>query len=206
MDTVTIDGINFDIDAIEKDCWHRLINGAVQYKHPMHNCVVANLNDTGINMRTVVLRKAWAIEKQLAFYTDIRSPKWNELIINDTINWLFYDDKARIQIKITGIAVLQQQNEFANLAWANTNGKSRKNYETLLSPSTESLHATSGMPAELEGAEETNEISEAGRQNFGVIISNVKIMEWLWLGTNGHRRAKFTYHEDGSFTASWLVP
>ncbi len=30
MQHVQIDGIKYDLPALEKDCWHRLVNGAVQ--------------------------------------------------------------------------------------------------------------------------------------------------------------------------------
>ena len=85
MDTVLIDGINYNLEGIEKDCWVRLLNGCLRYKDPLHNPVVANINSEGVNMRTVVLRKVSQNQKQLSFHTDIRSGKWNGLLSNESI-------------------------------------------------------------------------------------------------------------------------
>lgn len=206
METVLIDGIHYDRHAIEKDCWHRMLNGALQNKNAFHNAVVANVNEYGVNMRTVVLRKAWPTGKQLVFYTDTRSGKWLQLQQQHNISWLFYDDKVRIQIRASGVATLHHKDELADKGWGENHIMNRKNYLSLMGPSAKTTHPTSGLPSELENEDITIEQSEAGRKNFGVVITHIKWMEWLCLGSKGHRRAGFTYKDDGSFTASWLVP
>ena len=89
MNTVKIDGIAYDLPAIEKDCWVRILNGSLQYKNPLHNPVVANVNEYGVNMRTVVLRKVNIEKRQLCFHTDIRSGKWQELKMNNKVAGYF---------------------------------------------------------------------------------------------------------------------
>ena len=79
MDKILIDGINHDLNSLQKDIWKRLLNGALRSKNPFHTPVVANVNTHGVNMRTVVLRKVWPDKNQLAFHTDIRSGKWQQL-------------------------------------------------------------------------------------------------------------------------------
>ena len=49
--SVQIDGIQYDLTALEKDCWLRLLNGSLSYKNPLHNPVVANNSIKGINLR-----------------------------------------------------------------------------------------------------------------------------------------------------------
>ena len=206
MQHVQIDGIKYDLPALEKDCWNRLVNGAVQGRNTMHNAVVANIGQAGINMRTIVLRNASPAEKQLSFYTDIRSGKWNEIEQHISISWLLYDANARIQIRASGLASLHQTDELADQAWSNTNISNRKNYLSVLIPSTNSLDPVSGLPATMETEEITPLQSEEGRKNFGVITTQIKWMEWLWLNGSGNRRANFVYDEAGEFTANWLVP
>ncbi len=206
MEYVLIDGIKYDLPALEKDCWHRLVNGAVQGRNPMHNAVVANMSQAGINMRTVVLRKALPTEKQLTFYTDIRSGKWGEIEQHNFISWLLYDAAARIQIRASGLASLHQTDELANQAWSNSNVMNRKNYLSILIPSVATSDPVSGLTQEMETEDVSLEQTEQGRKNFGVITTQIKWMEWLWLNGSGHRRANFVYDEAGRFTANWLVP
>jgi pyridoxamine 5'-phosphate oxidase len=206
MQHILIDGIKYDLPALEKDCWNRLVNGAVQGRNPMHNAVVANMGPAGINMRTVVLRKAWPTEKRLSFYTDIRSGKWAEIEQYNPVSWLLYDAGARIQIRASGLASLHQTDELADQAWSGNNILNRKNYLSVLIPSAASSNPVSGLSQEIESDEISLEQTEEGRKNFGVISTQIKWMEWLWLNDNGHRRASFVYDEPGGFSANWLVP
>jgi len=195
-----------DLQAIEKDCWHRLVNGALLPGDALHNPVVANANAQGINMRTVVLRKTCPVDKQLYFYTDIRSGKWAELQLQNNISWLFYDANASVQIRASGFVSLHHKDELADKAWEACNIMNRKNYLSVLAPSVETSAPTNGLSPEFYQADFTKEQSEAARKNFGVVVTNIQWMEWLWLNKNGHRRANFIYSQQGNFTANWLVP
>lgn len=206
METVLIDSINYSLDSLEKDCWVRLLNGALKYKDPLHNPAIANVNKHGVNMRTVVLRKVWTSTKQLAFNTDIRSGKWEDLKENDKLSWLFYDEERKLQIRISGQAVLHQNTLIADEAWTASSMSSRKIYMIEPGPSTITSKPENGLPAAFETADPSPAESEAGRKNFGTVITKVLWMEWLWLNSKGHRRAVFNYKEDGSFTTDWLIP
>jgi len=205
MEVSFTDTLTTDLSVIEKNCWERLLTGALRADDPMHNAVVANAGAANINMRTVVLRKAIPPAKQLSFYTDIRSGKWAELLQQNKISWLFYDAEARIQIRTGSTATLHQVDELADKAWEETRLGNRKNYLSNLSPSAEIANPLIGLPPAVSD-NFTKEESEAGRKNFGVVICTIDWMEWLWLGEHGHRRANFVYGEDGNFTANWLVP
>ena len=206
MDSVKIDGIEYDLTAIEKDCWVRILNGSLQYKNPLHNPVVANVNEQGINMRTVVLRKVNIEKRQLFFHTDIRSGKWQEFKNNNSASWLFYHPSAMLQIRLSGIVTLHQDDYFADEAWANTRMSGRKNYLGLSGPSSLSASPASGLSPKFDKEDPTPEESEAGRKNFGIISTQIQWMEWLWLNSGGHRRATFQYMPDGKFSANWLIP
>ena len=206
MDTVKIDGIEYDLTALEKDCWVRILNGSLQYKNPLHNPVVANVNEQGINMRTVVLRKVNIEKRQLFFHTDIRSGKWQEFKNNNSASWLFYHPSAMLQIRLSGVATLHQDDIFADEAWINTRVSGRKNYLGISGPSSLSLVPASGLLPKFDREDPTPEESEVGRKNFGIISTQIQWMEWLWLNSGGHRRATFQYKPDGKFSANWLIP
>lgn len=194
------------LETIEQDCWVKMLNGSLSYKDVFHNPVVANRNKEGVNMRTVVLRKADAIQKQLFFHTDIRSGKWKELQADPHVSWLFYNPAARVQIRAAGMAVLHCNDVVADEAWLKSTMSSRKIYMGEQGPSSIAGMPVSGLPQKFEMADPTPQESEAGRKNFGMVATNIQWMEWLWLNSAGHRRAAFHYHDDKSFSANWLVP
>jgi len=206
MNTIEIEGKILDLPAIEADCWQRLTTAVLSYKDPFHNPVVANLNEHGVNMRTVVLRKADAAEKELFFHSDIRSGKWEELNASNNISWLFYSTAGKIQIRLAGTASLHYNDEMADEAWAKSSMSSRKVYSGEAGPSSFSAMPTSGLPPQFDDADPTPEESEAGRKNFGIVAVRINWMEWVWLNSKGHRRAAFHYKDKRDFKASWLVP
>ncbi|MDN3658037.1 pyridoxamine 5'-phosphate oxidase family protein [Ferruginibacter paludis] len=206
MNTVLINDTSFTLKELEQEVWKRLEKGALSYKDALHNPVVANVNTDGVNMRTVVLRKVWPPQKQLAFYTDKRSGKWKELALQNNISWLFYDAAKCIQIRLSGDVTLHHDDGIAAESWDGTTMNNRKNYSGRERPSSVVEFPLSGLPAVFETNDPTPEESTDGRKNFGVVITRVRWMEWLWLNSSGHRRATFTYLEDGSFTANWLIP
>jgi pyridoxamine 5'-phosphate oxidase len=207
MDSVLINGLNFTLTDIEKDCWHRLLNGSLKSKDPLHNPVVGNITKEGVNMRTVVLRKVLTEEKKLFFHTDIRSGKWEDLKEQPNISWLFYDTPGRIQIRIGGTASLHQNDTLADEAWKKTYVPSRKVYLGEVAPSKISLTPTSGLSDRLNTNSPSEEESELGRKNFGVVCGNTLWMEWLWLSSSGHKRAEFVYDKNQILlTSNWLIP
>jgi pyridoxamine 5'-phosphate oxidase len=206
MEEVLIDGIMYGLAALEKDCWLGLLNASLHYKDPLHNPVVANVSVQGVNQRTVVLRKVNTEKKQLAFHTDIRSGKWNELEISPAISWLFYNPAGKIQIRLGGIAALHHDDAVADNAWQKSTMSSRKIYLGENGPSSVAALPVSGLPAAFESSDPTAAESEAGRKNFGIVTTQINWMEWLWLNSKGHRRASFKYNSDNSFDATWLVP
>ena len=203
MGSIKMNETLYDLPAIESDCWSRIMDGVIQSSHPFHQSVFANGNTIGANMRMVVLRKASATEKTVSLYTDIRSSKWEELQKNQSISWLFYDHESRIQIRLSGKASLHQNDELANHSWDNVNLNSRKNYSSILIPSSEINDPKDILQQNLDT---TTKDSEEGKENFGVVVTTILWMEWLWLNPGCHYKAKFIYNNNGEFTGSWLVP
>jgi 3-hydroxyisobutyrate dehydrogenase len=200
---ITIENINFSLEDLEQDIWVRLVTGAVKSRNPFHTPCVATMDKGEVSLRTVVLRKALAKERELRFHTDIRSPKWKELTLNPSISALFYDAGDRIQLRVKGQAVLQYKNDLTAEAWKNTSSSSRRCYLTLHSPSSFAEIPTSGLSEEIEQENFTLAESEMGYSNFGIVSIQVRSIDWLWLNHAGHRRAFFDY-TDGSF--QWMIP
>ena len=203
MDEVIINNISYNLEDLEKDCWLRLVNGAIKSRDPFHTPCVATIDSGEVNMRTVVLRKALPTLRELRFHTDTRSNKWKELAINNSISALFYDAYSRVQLRVKGKAVLHFNNDITTEAWSKTALSSRRCYLTNQSPSSFSAIPTSGLTEKIEQENFTLEESEVGKQYFGIVAIQVASIEWLWLHHAGHRRAFFDYVNDCN---SWMIP
>ena len=193
----------YSLNELEQDCWNRLVTGAIKSRNPFHTPSVATLSKGEVSMRTVVLRKALPLERELRFHTDVRSIKWDDLLINPGISALFYDADERIQLRIKGKAVLHHVNDITAKAWETTTLSSRKCYLTLHNPSSFTDSSTSGLSEDIEQEKFTLLESEAGFTNFGIVSIQVQSIDWLWLNHAGHRRA-FIDYTDGSF--QWMIP
>ncbi len=200
---VIINNIGYNLEDLEKDCWLRLVNGAIKSRDPFHTPCVATIDSGEVNMRTVVLRKALSTLRELRFHTDTRSNKWKELAINNSISALFYDASSRIQLRVKGKAVLHFNNDITAEAWTKTALSSRRCYLTIENPSSFSTIPTSGLTEKIEQENFTLEESEVGKEHFGIVAIQVQSIEWLWLHHAGHRRAFFDYVNDCN---SWMIP
>ena len=203
MENNRIDYTTYHLPELEQDCWDRLVIGAVKSRTPFHTPSIATLHQGEVSLRTVVLRKVLAQERELRFHTDVRSPKWQELSQYPSISALFYDAIDRIQLRVKGKAVLHHTNEITAVSWQKTSLSSRKCYLTKHNPSSFSAISTSGLTDDIEHENFTLAESESGYSNFGIVSIHVQSIDWLWLNHAGHRRAFFDY-EEGRF--QWMVP
>jgi 3-hydroxyisobutyrate dehydrogenase len=203
MENNRIDYTEYNLNDLEKDCWDRLVTGAIKSRTPFHTPSIATLHQGEVNLRTVVLRKTLPTERELRFHTDVRSPKWQELSQNPSISALFYDAVDRIQLRVKGKAVLHHTNEITAEAWQKTSLSSRKCYLTLFSPSSFTEESTSGLTDDIEHENFTLAESESGYSNFGIVSIHVQSIDWLWLNHAGHRRAYFDYEKGVN---SWMIP
>ncbi|MCS6989522.1 MAG: pyridoxamine 5'-phosphate oxidase family protein [Chloroherpetonaceae bacterium] len=195
---------DLSLDALLANAWRSLEEGARNRKHVFHLGVVATVRGDAPSVRTVVLRKAIAETRTLVFHSDKRSEKIAELRANPNVSWLFYDPNLRVQLRLAGVATLHFDDELADLQWKNSKLTSRRCYISL-PPLTKLDKAASGLPEWLLHRIPTLEESEAGRENFAVVETRIHSLDWLWLNSTGHRRARFVWR-DGELDASWVAP
>ena len=150
------------------------------------------------------MRKALATEKTLIFHTDYRSPKLNQIVKNDKISWLFYDQKAKIQLRIKTNATVHHNDEITLKQWFAARSESKKTYSVKPAPSAISDFSTDGL-SEFKETELSDKQLDTGYQNFAVIKCMVKELDWLYLNKDGHRRAKFIFQND-TVKQYWLIP
>ena len=82
---------------------------------------------------------------------------------------------------------------------------SRQCYLGNKAPGSNTSEATSGLTSDVDNLKYTIEESEIGYENFCVIETYIKSIEWLYLAAKGHRRAYFILNEK-QLEKKWLIP
>ena len=192
-------------DLIFDEIWALLSRGVVdrseEFRLPV---IIVNKGDFA-DGRIVVLRGAFKDRRVLRFHTDLRSSKIEALKNNQNIYFLFYNKKRKIQVRAKGLATIHHKNSITEEAWKKTQVVSRKCYLATNSPGSISAEPHPGYPKELEGKNPNIEDTEVGFENFCVIESKIDEMEWLYLASQGHRRAKLIL-KDEDVKTEWLIP
>ena len=192
-----------NIDLILDEIWSLLQRGVVDRNEDFRLPVVIVSSNDRAEGRVVVLRGAFKDKNILRFHTDFRSSKIKSLKENKKIYFVFYNKKRKIQVRAEGIATVHKDNELTKEAWTKTQMMSRKCYLSPQAPGDFINDSASDLSKDMGNEIPTYEQSEVGYKNFCVIESKIKSFEWLYLASQGHRRAKFMLDENKS---TWLVP
>ena len=192
-----------NIDLILDEIWSLLQRGVVDRNEDFRLPVVIVSATDSAEGRIVVLRGAFKEKNILRFHTDFRSSKIKSLKENKKIYFVFYNKKRKIQVRAEGAAIVHKDNEITKEAWTKTQMMSRKCYLSPQAPGDFINDSASDLSKDMGNEMPTYEQSEIGYKNFCVIESKIKSFEWLYLASQGHRRAKFMLDENKS---TWLVP
>ena len=155
--------------------------------------------------------------------TDLEKDAWNRLVngavkSRDPLHTPCVATHSGNDISLRTVVLRKAIPESKELRF-HTDTRSKKWQELTLNPTISALfydaadriqirvkgtdHPTSGLPEHIEQENFTQEESEIGFQNFGIVAIQVQNIDWLWLHHAGHRRAYFDY-VNGSF--SWMIP
>ena len=192
-----------NIDLILGEIWSLLQRGVADRNEDFRLPVVIVSSTDSAEGRVVVLRGAFKDKNILRFHTDFRSSKIKSLKENKKIYFVFYNKKRKIQVRAEGVAIVHKDNEITKDAWTKTQMMSRKCYLSPQAPGDFINDSASDLSKDMGNEIPTYEQSEIGYKNFCVIESKIKSFEWLYLASQGHRRAKFMLDENKS---TWLVP
>jgi 3-hydroxyisobutyrate dehydrogenase len=191
---------------IETEIWNLLTAGSKNPKEAFYTGTLGTQPTSGVELRTVVIREVNVQDRQIICYTDKRAAKVAEIQIYPTISFLFWDAEKRIQLRLSGKASVEINNQLTDKHWQQTTPSNRRSYMAIPAPGSLLDHPSSGLSPELDGREPTLEESEQGKVNFAVIVSTVHQIDWLYLGSKGHRRAMFRYEKGLLKESSWMVP
>lgn len=118
---------------------------------------------------------------------------------------LFYDPGAKVQIRVRGTGRVERRGVAADAAWAESTPFARRCYLSELAPGATSDGPLSGLPAWVEGIVPTEADLAPARENFAIIIAEIRAFDWLFLANAGHRRARFEV-VNGKIESRWLAP
>jgi hypothetical protein len=201
-----------DVAAFERDglwdtldaAWAPFAAAVAVRRGPFHTPSVATVAEGSVpRLRTVVLRGCDVAAWTLRFHTDRRSAKFSELAIRPCVALHVYSQKAKLQVRLEGLAVLHCDDVVADDAWAASLPSSRECYAQLMAPGlVQDVPVPDRVP---EGS--AHGTAQIGRENFCAVVVQVQTLEWLYLRAAGHRRARFTRDAPaGKISASWLAP
>jgi len=179
------------------DVWRRLLRGVADRHSPFRTPALATTTPDGEPaVRTVVLRGADLERRTLQFHTDARSPKARDVSHEARVAWLFYDRKAAIQVRASGVTTLAGEGPDVEAAWERTTSSGRRTYATAHGP---------GSPRGHSSEPDLDPDDPRIRSVFRLGTTVVDRIDWLWLHHAGHQRALLKW-TGGRWRAAWSTP
>ena len=147
--------------------------------------------DKFARLRLVALRNV-SDDLKLTFFTDKRSKKMLHIKENNRVSLLFYHHKKLIQLRIDGIARINNDQYQIQKSWEQIGTEARKDYITKEAPG-----------SSIEDPESLEYLKEG--DYFSIVEINPFRIEYLELKKNGHTKIKYSKDESG-WTSEYLVP
>lgn len=191
-----------NLDDVHQDLTNRLTRAARDRKSPMHVPAVVT---SDVDARGMVLREFDSTGWTMRFHTDTRAPKVRAIEADPRMAVLFYDKGAKIQIRVRGTGQVLRDAPITQSAWDNGTNFARRCYMGD-GPGAQSEMPTSGLPADLEGVEPSDEQLIPARDNFAILLVTLSELDWLYLAHTGHVRARFERGSAGKWQGGWVAP
>ena len=184
-----------DHKTILEDIWGELVRGKVDRKHAFRYVILTTVGtDNWPNARTVVLRDVNMQKSCLIIFTDKRSPKVEEIQANNKVSLLFYNDKRKMQLRISATATLNSENLVAKKYFELIKQTDLKDYRTKAAPG---KILQKNQPEYLD--------KEMALNHFTVVQLSISRIDFLQLSKDGHQRILFTKSND-EWQSTNLVP
>ncbi|WP_324827978.1 pyridoxamine 5'-phosphate oxidase family protein [Qipengyuania zhejiangensis] len=189
------------LDQIQRDIVARLAGGAANRKSAVHTPIVTTAD---ADSRVMVLRDFESATWTLRFHTDARSPKVSVIEADPRVSVIAYDSESKVQLRLRGHGRIERAGPVADAAWAAGDNFSRRCYLGV-EPGRPADGPTSGLPPQFERAEPSDADLVPARQNFAVLLVELREADWFSLAHTGHRRAIF--RADGPlWEGRWIAP
>lgn len=184
---------------------HGLLRGAVdQSASPLRTPVLASISQDAqgaqsANSRIVVMRGFDPEERHFSLYTDARSSKVREIEMHPAVSAVFYDPGKRILLRLSGHCSIHRNDDETAKIWSILPSHNKVLYGINPGPGT---HVQAGDAYEISGID----ASQHSEFHFCIIKVFYHQLEWLYLASEGHRRAQYVWQSNGALTSQWAAP
>lgn len=197
-----------ELDAVLDHIWERLTTAADEPGDPLRALTFGTSHAEIPRLRTVILRRADAEERVLAFHSDRRAQKVDDIRGNRRVAWLGWDPDTNEQIRLSGTATVYDGDDaVADEMWADERPPSLGVYVRPSAPGTPLEQPADGLSEAVRRTPLTRQDVAEGREHFAVVRTTLDRIDWLHLHAEGHYRAQFELDsETEAFDGSWVVP
>lgn len=194
-----------DLDHSLQRAFELLSDAVGNRRAPSHTPVISSIvkdenGDLVPSSRVVVLRAFDVAQRSFRFHTDFRSDKILHLKSIPKACGVFYDPAEKMQLRLTGTCTVENEGPLADKAWEETRPFSRECYR--IEPGSGAQIDTGSAYIEQPLRDE----HDPGREHFCAVEIQFNTLEWLYLASQGHRRARFSWDQNGLLTSRWLAP
>ena len=177
---------------IIKSEWRNINLGIQKAKHDYHSFVFSTVSKNSPDSKTVILRDFDEDKPAIWFHSDKRSKKILHLEDNKKVSALFYDKSRKVQLRINGIADIEEDIEHNKRIWDSMRPESKLCY---MGPYTPSQKINQFEPNTLKKSAHDldKEDEHLGLSRFCRIRITIKKLDWLKLDYKGHQRLEFKF-------------
>ena len=177
---------------IIKSEWENINLGIQKAKHDYHSFVFSTVSKNSPDSKTVILRDFDEHEPAIWFHSDKRSKKILHLEENENVSALFYDKSRKVQLRINGIADIEEDIEHNKKIWDSMRPESKHCY---MGPYAPSQKISQFEPNTLKkyAHDLDKEDEHLGLSRFCRIRIKIKKLDWLKLDYKGHQRLEFKF-------------
>ena len=177
---------------IIKSEWKNINLGIQKAKHDYHSFVFSTILKNSPNSRTVILRDFDENKPAIWFHSDRRSKKILHLEENENVSALFYDKSRKVQLRINGIADIEEDIEHNKKIWDSMRPESKLCYMGPYAPS-QKISQFEPNTLEKSAHDLDKEDEHLGLSRFCRIRITIKKLDWLKLDYKGHQRLEFKF-------------
>jgi pyridoxamine 5'-phosphate oxidase len=161
--------------------------------------LVTVAEDGAPRARVLALRSVDRAARRFVFHTDARSDKVRDIAGEPRVSLLFFDRDDAVQARFDGVASVHHADPEAAAAWRNVSA---------LGQAACGVDAEPGSPLDapqrFDALAATPE-ADAAFTNFALVVVETDAVDWLWLGPQDMRRARFAWTGE-RWSSSWIVP
>ena len=177
---------------IIKSEWKNINLGIQKAKHDYHSFVFSTVWKNSPDSRTVILRDFDEHKPAIWFHSDIRSKKILYLEENENVSALFYDKSRKVQLRINGIADIEEDIEQNKKIWDSMRPESKLCYMGPYAPS-QKINQFEPNTLKKSAHDMDKEDEHLGLSRFCRIRIKIKKLDWLKLDYKGHQRLEFKF-------------